>query len=98
MHGGYIQVEADANAPVTGLGSTGSIGSVTIEVRASVEVTGVSGTGAVGTVVVDAGAEVPVSGLAANGQRGTGSCLGNVLFQIKIRVILRNTIFHPSME
>jgi hypothetical protein len=43
VYGGYIQVKADANAPVAGLQGTGSIGSVSIEVRARAEVTGVSG-------------------------------------------------------
>ena len=73
VYGGFIEVIADANAPVTGLEATGGVGSVTVEIVVNVEVTGVEGTGDVGAVTVNAGADVPVTGLEGTG--GVGQVL-----------------------
>jgi hypothetical protein len=79
VYGGYIQVKADANAPVAGLQGTGSIGSVSIEVRARAEVTGVSATGGVGDVTPAADANVYVTGVSATGEIGKVLVWGRIV-------------------
>jgi hypothetical protein len=67
VHGGFIEVNAGATAPVTGLEATPSVGSVTVEVRASVSVTGLEATADVGDIAVVAKANVSVTGVSASG-------------------------------
>jgi hypothetical protein len=67
VHGGFIEVNADATAPVTGLEATVSVGSVTVETKTFVFVTGLEATADVGDVAVVAKANVSVTGVSASG-------------------------------
>jgi len=79
VYGGFIEVIADANAPVTGLEATGSVGSVTVEIVVNVDVTGVEGTGEVGAVTVVAKANAIVTGVSATGEVGTPLVWGRIV-------------------
>jgi hypothetical protein len=68
---------ADANVAVTGVSSTGQVGSVTVTADANAPVTGLQGTMGLGSVVVQADANVAVTGVAATVSEGSVTVTGD---------------------
>jgi len=61
----------DATANVTGVTSTGAVGTATVTISSSVSITGVSTTGSVGTVSTTISSNVSVTGVSTTGSIGT---------------------------
>ena len=80
---GAVSVTADANVDVTGVSSTGSVGSVTINAGADVQVEGPRrAISRVGSVTVTANADVDVTGVSATG------AVGDITIEVRARAIV----------
>ena len=80
---GGVTVEADANAPVTGLEATGQVNGVTATGGAIVSPTGVAATSAVGEVTQRTNSTINLTGLSATASVGSVTATGDAIVSIE---------------